>query len=212
MFLSIIFIGIIIGILFLIVFTSLGFYVYSLIRKQTALQKTSLKFLLATAFLWVLLIGVNTFLVVKFVYSSGERIVETALETQTDAPAPQVHPWVRQLFNKRQEENRLAKLENLTIFLDSINSQTRGDITIYTLELTFKNDNPLDVKLYVNDLLEDKYLVACDKDDFVYPVEIRDKQEDLILFGKTRHYFWAEVPKSVEIDHMRYIYQSITLD
>ncbi|MDR2701487.1 MAG: hypothetical protein LBB72_03545 [Spirochaetaceae bacterium] len=211
MFLSIVFISIIIGILFLVVLISLGFFIYSTISKRTDLHKKSLRFLLSAAFAWILLIGVNTFLIIKFVYNNGEKIIDTALET-TDRLVSNGYSLPIQFLEKKWEKNRLAKLENLTIFLDSIKYETRGDLRKYTIGLIFNNNSPTDVKLYFSDLLENNYIVACDKDDFVYPMQLRDKQGDLILFGKSRHYFLVDVPRGVEIDHIRYVYKNITLD
>jgi hypothetical protein len=211
MFLSIVFILIIIGILFLVVLTSLVFFIHSSIRKQTVLQKQSLKFLLLAAFTWILLIGVNTFLIIKFIYNNGEKIVDTALET-TDRLVSDGYTLPIQFFEKKLEKNRLAKLEKLTIFLNSIKHEARGDLIKYTIEVIFNNNSPTNVKLYFSDLLDNNYIVACDKDDFVYPLELKEKQGDMILFGKSRHYFLVDVPKDVEIDHIRYIYKNITLD
>jgi hypothetical protein len=211
MFLSIVFISIIIGILFLVVLTSLVFFIYSSIKKQTDLQKKSLKFLLSAAFAWILLIGVNVFLIMKFAYNNGEIILDTALET-TDRLISNSYSLTNQFFEKKWEKNRLIKLEKLTIFLDSIKYETRGDLRKYTLVLIFNNNNPTDVKLYFSDLLDNNYIVACDKDDFVYPMELKDKQGEIILFGKSRHYFLVDVPKDVEIDHIRYVYKNITLN
>jgi len=211
MFLAIVFISIVIGILFLVMLTSLGFFIFSAITKQNDLHKKSFRFLLSAAFAWILLIGVNTFLVIKFIYNNGEKIINTALET-TDRTVSNGYTFFTQYFEKKLEENRLAKLDKLTIFLDSIKYETKGDYRKYTIGVILNNNNPMDVKLYFSDLLEKNYIVACDKDDYVYPIELRDKQGDLILFGKSRHYFVTDVPKNVEIDHIRYIYKNITLD
>jgi len=211
MFFTIVFIAIIIGILLLVILTSLGFFIYSAVTKRNDLHKKSLRFLLSAAFAWILLIGVNTFLVIKFIFNNGEKIVNTAIET-TDRMVTNGYSFSMQYFEKKLEKNRLAKLDKLTIFLDSIKHETKGEYRNYTIGVIFNNNNPTDVKLYFSDLLENNYLVACDKDDFVYPMELRDKQGDLILFGKSRHYFLTEVPKNVEIDHIRYIYKNISLD
>jgi len=211
MFFAIIFISMVIGILFLVMLTSLGFFIYSAIRKRNDLRKRSLRFLLSAVFAWMLLIGVNTFLVIKFIFNNGEKIINTALET-TDRTVFNGNTFFTQYFEKKREENRLAKLEKLTIFLDSIKHEPKGDYRRYTIGVIFNNNSPTEDKLYFSDLLENNYLAACDKDDFVYPMELRDKQGDIILFGKSRHYFVTDVPKNVEIDHIRYIYKNLTLD
>jgi hypothetical protein len=211
MFFSIIFITFIIGILFLAALTALGFFIYSLIKKQTGLQKKSLRYLLSIVFSLVLLISVNAFLLIKFMYNNGTKIIDAAVETSAHI-ASEGYSLTMQIFSKNWEKNRLTKLEKLTVFLDSIKYETRGDLRRYTLSVTFNNNSPAEVKLYFSDLLENNYIVACDKDDFVYPVELKEKQGDMILFGKSRHNFLVDVPRTVEIDHIRYIYTNIMPD
>jgi len=209
MFLTIVGISIIIGLLFIIAGVSLAVYIYNGIRKNEDSQKKSLRVLVPSSVVLLLLIGLNTFLIVDYLYENKGKILEKAADGISSGLASTL-----QNFEKNWDKKRLSQLENLTISLVSIEQETgeqesEDDTKKYALGMIFDNKSPTDVKLYFVDLLGNNYLVACDKDDFSYGLRLKDRYDDNILFGKSKYYFTVEVPKEVEIDHVKYVNKNI---
>jgi hypothetical protein len=73
MFAAIVVISVLIGLLFVAAAVSFVVFIYSAIRKNDALKKKSFKFLVPSAVLWVVFIGINAALIVAFLYN---RVVQ----------------------------------------------------------------------------------------------------------------------------------------
>jgi hypothetical protein len=206
MFLSIVIISIIIGLLFFVVAASLIAFIYNSIRRNMDSKKKSAKVLMPSAIIFVLLIGVNIFLIVTYIYKNRENI----LNKTSDGVAMGLASTF-QNFEKNWDKNRLKQLENLTISLSEIKYEVEEDKKQCMIELIFENRAPADMKLYFSDLLGNNYLVACDKDDFVYSLYLNKNWDQNIPLGKSRYIFIANAPNDIEITHVRYVDKNIMM-
>jgi hypothetical protein len=103
--------------------------------------------------------------------------------------------------------------------------------------LIFDNKSPAEVKLYLDDLIGNHYLAACDNDDFAYSLQLlytsvaterttettsngtterttqtsRQYADTIIPFGKSKYRFSITVPGEVELTHMRFLSNIIPL-
>ena len=84
----------------------------------------------------------------------------------------------------------------------------------YSIELTLNNKAPHNEKLYVNILLGDHYLVACDQDDYTYSLTV-DRSAysyyDQILPGKSKLTVCTELSEPAELSYLLYIGNKIRL-
>ena len=211
MFLAIILITIVIGILFFVGFISLIIFICNIVKRNVDSQKRSLKILIPSVILFVLLIGINIFLIIRYLSNNSGNIVNTIIGKTSEAVSRGFAATL-QNFEQNWDRGRLEQLENLTILLSSIEFEIEDDIKNYTLEIIFENNSPTDVKLYFVDLLGNNYLVACDKEEFAYPLGLKDRREDTIPFGKSKYYLTVNVLKEVEIDHVRYVGNNIMIN
>ena len=211
MLLAIVLITIFIGVLFLVALISLIIFIYNVVRKNSDLQKKSLKILIPSAILWVLLIGVDIFLTINYLSNNGREIVDKTLEISSEIVSRSLVSTL-QNFEKNWDKGRLEQLKNLSISLSSIDYETKDGIKDYTIEIIFDNNSPTEVKLYFVDLLGNNYLVACDKEDFAYPLRLKDEWDENIPFGKSRYNFTVDVSEGIEIDHIRYVTENIMLN
>lgn len=211
MFLAIIFISIIIGILFLVVLISLIIFIYNKIKENIDAKNKSLKILIPSAVVWVLLIIVNVFLIITYLYKNSDTIIDKSLRKSSEIIS-QGLVLTAQNFEKNWDKNRLSQLEKLTISSSTTSFEKKDGAKIYNIELIFDNNSPADIKLYLDDLIGNNYLVACDKDDFVYLLKLKERTNEKIPFGKSKFKFTVNVPENVEITHVRFVYENIILE
>jgi amino acid transporter len=230
MFLIIVIIAVAIGILFCTVLTSLIVFLYNLDKKNDKLKNKSLKVLIPSVIVWVLLIGVNIVLLVNYLNKNKDDLLDKSVRI----PAEMVGKGFAltfQSFEKNWDKNRLQQLQNLHISFSSMDYEIQDETKIYDIEFIFDNASPAEVKLYLKDILNNHYLLVCDKDDFVYTIplvytNIRKTQtkeqtdngvtsttqvtstqysNTIIPFGKSRFRFNVTVPNDVEITHARFV-------
>jgi hypothetical protein len=216
MFIAIVLLAIIIGILFFVVAISLIVFIYNLVSKNAVSQAKSLKVLIPSLIIWVLLIGVDVFLLITYLQKNGEQILDKSFEISSDLLSRGMASTL-QGFERNWDKQRLEQLENLDISMVSIEYEDKDgredeDPTReYTIGLVLKNNSPAEVKLYFGDLLENHYLVAIDTDNFAYGLWEKDGQY-VIVFGESKCFVTASVGQDVTIDHVRYKNEDIRIN
>jgi len=230
MFLVIVSIAVVIGILFCTVLTSFIFFLVSTINKNDNLKNKSKKVLIPSAIIWVVLIGVNIILFLNYLSKNKDDLLDKSVRI----PAEMVGKGFAltfQSFEKNWDKNRLQQLQNLHISFSSMDYEIQDETKVYDIEFIFENTSPPEIKLYLDDILGNHYLLVCDKDDFVYTLPLvytnirrtqTSEQTDngvtsrtqvtsteyantIIPLGKSRFRFNVTVPNDVEITHARFV-------
>lgn len=239
MFLTIIIIAIVIGILFFVVSVAFIFFIYNFITKNEDAKKKNLKVLIPSVITWVLLIGVNTVLLINFLNKNKEEIIDKSVRIPAEMAGKGL-ALTFQSFEQNWDQNRLQQLQNLHIYPSSMNYEIKNKMRIYDIELIFDNNSPIDIKLYLDDLIGNHYLVVCDKEDFVYLLEISDRlmtsvqteqmteetvdgvtnrttqtstkyADTIIPFGKSKFGLTVTVAEDVDITYARFVNDIIQL-
>ncbi|MDR2716472.1 MAG: hypothetical protein LBB89_00190 [Treponema sp.] len=233
MFLAIVIIAVMIGLFFC---TGLASLIVFLVAKNDTIKNKSLKILIPSVITWGVLIGVNIILIVNYLYRNREELIDKSVRI----PAEMVGKGLAltaQSFEKNWDKNRLQQLQNLHIYSSSLDYEIQNETKIYDIELIFDNTSPTEIKLYLDDLIGNHYLLVCDKDDFVYTLplvytRIRTTQtteqtgdgvtsrtetastqyaNTIIPSGKSRFRFNVTVPRDVEITYARFVNTVIPL-
>jgi energy-coupling factor transporter transmembrane protein EcfT len=236
MFIAIIIIAMVIGILFFVLAISLVVFIYSTVKKNGEAKKKCLQILIPSAAVWVVLIGVNIFLIITFLYKNKDEIIDQAVRIPAEMAGKGL-ALTFQSFEKNWDQNRIQQLQNLYISFSSMDFENKNGEKIYSIELIFDNNTPAEVKLYLDDLIGNHYLAACDSDDFAYSLQLvytsieiekttemtsngttekttqtsRQYSDTIIPFGKSRYRFNITVPEDVEITHVRFLNNTIPL-
>jgi thiol-disulfide isomerase/thioredoxin len=121
----------------------------------------------------------------------------------------------------------VERFGKLSISVDSVESEAAGGENRYTIDLTLVNSAPASEKMYVDILLDDYYLVACDADDYVYsltpydPYEDEDDEDDtyyeenydnMIVPGKSRLTVYTSLPEEASVDHLLFLEKAVPID
>jgi hypothetical protein len=237
MFIVIVSIAVFIGILFLTALISLFIVLYSIHRKNDNLKNKGLKVLIPSVIVWVLLIGVNTVLIVNYIYKNKEELKDKAVRIPAEVVGKGL-AITAQSFEKNWDKGRLQQLQNLHISFSGMDYEIQKESKIYDIELIFDNTSPTEVKLYLDDLIGNHYLMVCDKDDFVYTIslgayktvttQINEKTNNsetsrkevestyyantIIPFGKSKYRFNVTVSNDVDITYARFVNTVIPFD
>ena len=117
-------------------------------------------------------------------------------------------------IGKNFNETITERLSYLEISIDSITSETEDEIESYTLDITINNTAPDDEKIYINVILSDNYLVACDQDDYTYKFLV-DKDaigySDNVKPGKSRYTITTDLPEADKLGYLLFIGEKIDL-
>jgi len=223
-------IAVVIGLLFCVVITSLIVFLFNISNKNDRIKNKSLKVLIPSAIVWILLIIVNTVLLVNYLYKNKEEIIDKSVRIPAEMAGKGL-ALTAQSFEKNWDKGRLQQLQNLHISFSSMDYEIQDETKIYDIEFIFENTGPAETKLYLDDLINNHYLLVCDKDDFVYTIplvytNIRKTQtkeqtdnevttrtqvtstqysNTIIPPGKSRFKFNVTVPNDVEITHARFV-------
>ena len=83
----------------------------------------------------------------------------------------------------------------------------------YTIDLTINNTAPNTEKMYINILIGDYYLVACDQDDYTYSLstERNSGYYDQIMPGKSKLTVYTEMSEPDELSSLLFIGNKISL-
>ena len=125
---------------------------------------------------------------------------------------------------KNFNETIVERFSYLEITVDSIDivepeveDEGEGDVEeniddsgtiLYSIELTLNNTAPDSEKLYMNILLGDYYLVACDQDDYTYSLRAGSNSKgyyDQIKPGKSKFTAYTELAEPDRISYLLFI-------
>jgi len=203
--------------------------IYGINKKNDNLRKLGFKILIPTAVIWMLFICVDIVLLVKDRDNiAGEvgRLTGVMVGSGFEAAGEGVGSGLAtaaQSFEKNWDKGRLQQLKNLHISFSSMDYEIQKESKIYDIELIFDNKSPAEIKLYLDDLIGNHYLMVCDKDDFVYTIPLEYKRvtsqktndgttvtstqysDTIIPFGKTKYRFNVTVPNDVDITYARFV-------
>ena len=129
-------------------------------------------------------------------------------------------------FNETIAE-RFAYLEISVNEVDKIEPETEPDadedvaaesdddgIMRYAIELTINNTAPDNEKMYIDTLLNDHYLVACDQNDYTYSLATENsynRSDNLIKPGKSKLTVYTELSDQDELSYLLFIGNKINL-
>ncbi|MDR1898935.1 MAG: hypothetical protein LBQ55_02905 [Treponema sp.] len=184
MFITVVVITAVTGILFLALAVSLSVFIYSNVTKKEGPRKKSLRVLIPTAIVWVLLAGVNAVFIVTLVVKNREAIIDKAVRIPAEMAGKGL-ALTFQSFEQSWDQNRLLQLEKLRVSASSLSWEDGENGRVYDIGLIFDNDSPEDIKLYLDDLIGNHYLLAGDRDDFVYPMKIADRPMSSVSTERT---------------------------
>lgn len=127
---------------------------------------------------FIVLVGLNTFLIIKYIYDNRGQIAETADKIITSAIDKTAEYTVRgaiataSTFSKAYDAGVIKQFENLSITYSSSKYEfdKDKDKKIYEIELVLDNSIPSNEEIYFGSLVQKNYLIACDGDDFVYEI------------------------------------------
>jgi len=181
--------------------------------------------------------AVNTVLIIKYLYNNKEKVANAADKAITTAIDKTAEYTVRSLtttastYSKAYNANIIKQFENLDIRYLSETSETKDGKKVYEIVLEFNNNIPLNEQLYLGNIISQKYLLACDSDDYVYdavPVDsgaFTDETGIISLFefifnrdytkygnilrGKSKQKILVSVPENVNIAYLRFLNKKI---
>jgi hypothetical protein len=186
---------------------------------------------------FLLLGGLNAVLIVKYAFDNREKIADTADKVITQAIDKTAEYAVRSItttastYSKAYNSNIIKQFENLDISYLSETSETSDGKKVYEIELEFNNNIPLNEQLYLGNIISNKYLLACDSEDYVYdavPADSGAFTDDRglislfefifnrdytkygnILRGKSKQKILVSVPENVDIAYLRFLDKKI---
>jgi ABC-type multidrug transport system fused ATPase/permease subunit len=239
MFIAVVIISVVSGILFVVLAVSLIGFIVNSVQKNDAAKRKAFRIFIPSLVSWVLLTALNVVFIVRLVYINRNEILIKAVQVPAEM-AGQGLALTFLSFEKNWDQNRLRQLEKLIISPSSMSYEIHNGRRVYDIELIFDNTSPTDVKLYLDDLIGNHYLVLTDQDDFVYLLTISDRltssvrteesvaetsgdvtttitkssteyANTIIPFGKSRFRFTASVPEDTDITRARFVNSIIPL-
>jgi hypothetical protein len=185
----------------------------------------------------VIMGGLNTVLIIKYSYDNRHKIADAADKVITSAIDTTAKYAVRSWtvtaseYSKAYNSNVIKQFENLDIKYLSETSETKDGKKVYEITLEFNNNVPLNEQLYLGNIISNKYLLACDSEDYVYdivPMDTGAFTDDTglislfefifnrdytkygnILRGKTKQKVLVSVPEDVKIAYLRFLNKKI---
>jgi hypothetical protein len=186
---------------------------------------------------FALLGGLNAILIIKYAFDNKEKIADTADKAIIQAIDKTAEYTVRSLtvtastYSKAYNANIIKQFENLDISYLSEKSETKDGKKVYEIELEFNNNIALNEQIYLGSMISNKYLLACDSDDYVYdtvPLDTGAFTDDRglislfefifdrdytkygnILRGKSKQKILVSVPADVNIAYLRFLDKKI---
>jgi hypothetical protein len=176
--------------------------------------------------------AVDSVLIIKYLYDNKEKVADAADKAITKAIDKTAEYAVRSYtatastYSKTYNAGVIKQFENLDIRYLSEKSETKDGKKVYEIELEFNNNIPMNEQLYLGNIISQKYLLACDSDDYVYdavPVDsgaFDDKglislfefifnrdytKYGNILRGKSKQKILVSVPEDVNIAYLRFL-------
>jgi hypothetical protein len=186
---------------------------------------------------FVLLGGLNAILIVKYAFDNKEKIAGAADKAITLAIDKTSEYTVRGImatastYSRAYNSSIIKQFENLDISYLSEKSESKDGKKVYEIELEFNNNIPLNEQLYLGSIISNKYLLACDSEDYVYDAVPMDSgaftdnsglislfefifnrdytKYGNILRGKSKQKILVSVPEDVDIAYLRFLNEKI---
>ncbi|GHV11156.1 hypothetical protein FACS189491_01890 [Spirochaetia bacterium] len=224
------------------IFTAIVALVGVIINFKKDVEKRKKYFfqLIISIILFIVLGGVNTYLIIKYVYDNREIIAEkadAAINTAIDKTAEYSTRGVlatASAYSKSYNASIIKQFENLAISFSSSTFEIKDGKKVYEIEVLLDNKIPQNEEIYFGNLVAKNYLIACDADEFVYDIVPMDtdagfsNSSELISFfeflldreyskygkilpGKTRHKILVMVPENVDIVSLRFLDKKINV-
>jgi hypothetical protein len=179
---------------------------------------------------------INTILIIKYSYDNRQKIADAADKAITSAIDTTAKYAARSWtvtsseYSKAYNSNVIKQFENLDIKYLSETSEKKDGKKVYEITLEFNNNVPLNEQLYLGSIISNKYLLACDSEDYVYDIVPKDTgafddtglislfefifnrdytKYGNILRGKTKQKVLVSVPDDVEIAYLRFLNKKI---
>jgi hypothetical protein len=207
----VIIISVLIAVLF---FVSLGFlisFIISIVKKDEAKRKRTSIMFFSSLILFIVLIGLDIYLIVSYVYTNRNAIIDKTIEKSSDILSKGL-ALTASNFEKNWDKNLIKKYENLEVSIYSSKFKVVKGNKKYQIELLFNNSNLDENKIYLHDLVGNNYIVVCDKDDLVYILNPVNVDNDKIPVGKTKYSFKVTVSNEVNLDYIRFLHAKINLE
>jgi hypothetical protein len=206
-------------------------------RKNNEKVRVNVVRLVLFSLSFALLGGLNAILIVKYAFDNKEKIADTADKVITQTIDKTAEYTVRSImvtastYSKAYNSNVIRQFENLDISYLAEKSETKDGKKVYEIELEFNNNIPLNEQLYLGNIISNKYLLACDSDDYVYdtvPMDSGAFTDDRglislfefildrdytkygnILRGKSKQKILVSVPENAAIAYLRFLDRKI---
>ncbi|GHV58205.1 hypothetical protein AGMMS49579_25270 [Spirochaetia bacterium] len=209
-------------------------------KKDIEKRKKCFFQLIISIILFIVLGGVNTYLIIKYVYDNREIIAEkadAAINTAIDKTAEYSTRGVlatASAYSKSYNASIIKQFKDLAISFSSSTFEIKDGKKVYEIELLLDNKIPQNEEIYFGNLVAKNYLIACDADEFVYDIVPMDtdagfsNSSELISFfeflldreyskygkilpGKTKHKILVMVPENVDIVSLRFLDKKINV-
>ncbi|GHU79232.1 hypothetical protein FACS189462_4790 [Spirochaetia bacterium] len=209
-------------------------------KKDIEKRKKCFFQLIISIILFIVLGGVNTYLIIKYVYDNREIIAEkadAAINTAIDKTAEYSTRGVlatASAYSKSYNASIIKQFKDLAISFSSSTFEIKDGKKVYEIEVLLDNKIPQNEEIYFGNLVAKNYLIACDADEFVYDIVPMDtdagfsNSSELISFfeflldreyskygkilpGKTKHKILVMVPENVDIVSLRFLDKKINV-
>lgn len=199
----------------IIVLTSLAVILFILlvvsIITTVVHKKKSSSFLAAMSISFLVVILADAVAIGYYIYNNHDTILSTVLEKTSDITSDGL-ALTASNFEENWDKELIKNFGNVFISVRSVEFQLEDNEKIYTIEVIIDNRNEPKRKMYLHDLMNNNYLVACDTDDIVYAMETVKYENDKIPVGKTIAKYKVAVDKDVTLSYLRFIAEKISLE
>ena len=117
------------------------------------------------------------------------------------------------IIEQEEAEGEIDEADGIE--LDEPEGESDDDgIIIYSIDLTLNNTAPDTEKMYIDTVLGDHYLVACDQNDYTYSLAAYNsynRSDNLIKPGKSRLTVYTELSDQDELSYLLFIGNKINL-
>jgi hypothetical protein len=185
--------------------------------------------------------GASAVLIAKYLFDNRQKIAaaaDSAIGMAIDKSAEYTARSITETasaYGRAYNAKIIKQFENLDIRYLSDTNEVKDGKKVYAVELELNNNIPRNEELYFGSIIANKYLLACDKDDYVYGIVPADEDagfttdQDLIslfefilnreyskygkiLPGKTKHKILVSMPEDVDMAYLQFLDRRIDLD
>lgn len=177
--------------------------------QKTAIPVKKTAITLSSLFLLFIILGsIDVYLAGSYIYAHRGVIMDKGAEVIGGGLA-----LTAAHFEQGWDKNLIKKFGNLEISVVKSGFSNGRKGKKYEIELMLDNHNPADDKIYFHDLIENNYLVICDRQDLVHPFGKNkiNYETDKIPAGKTKASFEMIVSNDVTLEYIRFVTNRINL-